>query len=222
MSQEEDQERVKKNPERVVDEDGKANDKIKNDILEIRQLVDVRDDDLFTAPLIDPELEINRQQATLAWGDTVRRFIRKIRVLLTKDELDESEKYFEEVHLGTETLVPPDTQEYQFSLFVTSDLEDEQIKHKLNLPRSMDPPEPEPFEFNGLKSILEYRTLTHSWTVCVNDDGPPPEHEYVNLQQHKPVPKYILEEALMQADEFLDKVGIGIETDRDGLVKDHI
>lgn len=200
------------NPDRsqseVQDEEGTVDRKIKNRILDARARVDEREDILFTQPIVDPELNLNRVDATRAWGNTVRQFIRSIEPLLRSDDIKNSEYYYAEVILGRETLVPPDSDKYQFSKFANEEISDKHLKRDMGLPPSFEPPEPVTVEFTGLGDILRQEMLHHKWTVDVADKGRPAIKE---LSVETPVPKFVYENAVRAADQFLQQAGVGMD-----------
>lgn len=203
-------------PEKVEDEEGTVARKLKDGIIEVRERVDEREDQLFVGPMVDEQLnrQISYGQALNAWGNTVRQYIRKIRPLLINDEVEDAKKYRENVELGTYVMPPPDHGGYRFSLFANPNVDATQLKQKMGLPRQTEPPEPREFTFNGLLSLLEQQRIEAQWAVKVSADGPEPEHETVYPSKTEPIPKFILESAVMHADEFLQSAGIGLNLDR--------
>lgn len=197
--------------ESVLDEEGEVDRKVKQRILNSRDRVDDREDLLFAAPLVNPELSFQPDKALSAWGNAVRQYLRNIEPLLTTDDIQQAKFYYRQIELGTETLTPPNTQEYKFSKFANETYNPSVLIRRMGLPRTCSPPEPETVSFDGLISLIETEVIEHRWTVCVDNNGPPPQHEYVELEVRRPVPRRILENAVRAADQFLQRAGIGLE-----------
>jgi hypothetical protein len=145
---------------------------------------------------------------------SVRQYLRSIKRLWLSDgqpTVDGVEKYWQEVVLGSETIVPPDRDDYPFSRVAVSDEDPKTLKRRLGLPWSASVPKPKTVTFEGLQSVLSQSRLAASWRVKVDDTGPPPDHEYVQLSIEQPVPKHILENAIEAADNFLQGAGVGFD-----------
>lgn len=198
---------------RVIDEEGSVDAKVKERILNSREAINENENILFTQRAIMPDINISRPQAIVAWGHSVRRYVRDVEILLSDDEIPESERYYEEIELGEVTLTPPDKSGYQFSLFSNPDLDNKQLKKRMALPHDCDVPEPVTRTFNGLRSIIESEdVISHEWQFFVDKTGPQSGWEIMTLEAQQPIPKDIYELAVRHTDQFLQKAGIGIET----------
>jgi len=196
----------------VTDEENGVDQQLKNQVLSIRQTVDQDERKLFVDRLRDPEIPYSRAEANQDWGLSVRQYLRAIKRLWDDEgKISGVDEYWRQMHLGSVTLVPPDTDGYQFSA-VAQDAPAADLRRHIGLPRGVDLPEPYEYVFRGLKDILNTRVVSQSWTVTVDNSGPPPAHERVMVQDATGVPKPVLENAVEAADAFLQQAGLGFET----------
>lgn len=193
------------------DDDNLVDRETRKHILNLRKQIDEDERNLFIESRTDPNVEIGREQATLYWSMSVRQYLRGIKRLWGNDrsQIKNADVYWEEYGedgLGEMTLVPPDTEDYQFSL-VGSDADHGAIKRELGLPASAELPQPRKRYFRGLADVLYTEAVSHTWTVTVD----PRNHKTVSVQTARPITKAILEEAIEVADEFLQQSGLGFE-----------
>lgn len=197
---------------KVTDEEHSVDQQLKNQVLAIRKTVDEDERKLYVDRLRDPELPYSRQEANQDWGLSVRQYLRAIKRLWDDaEQISGVPEYWRQMNLGTVTLVPPDADGYQFSA-VTQDAPPADLRRFIGLPRGVDLPEPYVYTFNGLKDILNTRIVSQSWTITVDNSGPPPAHKRVTVQDASVVPKPVLENAVEAADAFLQQAGLGFET----------
>jgi len=197
----------------VIDEEGSVDQAIKKRILNSRQAINENENMLFTERVISPEINLTEAQAVMAWGHSVRRYIRDVEVLLKDDEIPESSRYYEEVKLGEVTLVPPDTEEYEFSLFANEKWDNKTLKKQMGLPPGCEVPEPFTKTFTGLGELLESDdVVTHSWELYIDKTGAPEKWETVTLESGQVIPKEVYEKAVRFTDGFLQNAGIGVKT----------
>lgn len=194
----------------VKDEEGTVDRKLKDRILKSRNRIDDREDILFTQAKLDPQINISHEDAVEAWGNSVRQYIRSIEPVLRSDEIGRADFYYKEMVLGEETLTPPDTSEYDFSLFAEDSVSNTRLMMDMGLPHTFEPPEAVTVTFQGLVDIIELETIGHEWVVQTE------KHDFRNesverLSVSRPVPKYVLENAVRAADQFLQEAGIGLE-----------
>jgi hypothetical protein len=196
---------------KVTDEEHSVDKQLKNSVLKLRQTIDEDERKLYVDRLRDPEIPYSRMEANQDWGVSVRQYLRAIKRLWDEDEnMAGVTEYWRRKELGSVTLVPPDTNNYQFSA-VTQEASRPQLRRFIGLPRGVDIPEPFEYTFSGLGDILNTRIVQHSWTVTVDNSGPPPSHERVTVQDAQVVSKPILENAVEAADAFLQQGGLGFE-----------
>lgn len=200
----------------IKDEEEYVPKRVKKRILDSRERVNEREDELFTARVVDPEIDISEGQAVVAWGNTVKQFMRDIEVLLERLDIESASHYLHDVHLGEVSLVPPDMRGYAFSRVVDEQTDDAVLRQQLGLPRDAELPRPKGVPFNGLQSIIEREPiLQEQWRVCIDASGPPPAHQYLYPEVGQPVPKWIYENAIRAADRFLQDAGIGVDVKAD-------
>lgn len=194
----------------VQDEEEYVDKRIKKRILDAREQVDEMEQALFDEELLMTDVEIPHSQKAVAWGNTVRRFLRNIEVILVRMDIPEAEQYLEHVELGSVELVPPDKDGYAFSNVAHPDLDDQDVKRMLNLPPTVDLPHVQRRSFEGLRSVIESdAVLTGSWLVRVSD-GNPATRDVLELHTQRPVPKSLYEDAVRAADRFLFDAGVGL------------
>jgi len=195
----------------IDDEEEYVDKRVKKRILESREQVDKTEQALFDEEILMPDVQIPDAQKVIAWGNTVRRFLRNIETVLLQEEIDQAEHYHKELELGSIRIVPPDKNGFEFSLVGEEGITDKQLKRQLNLPSGADIPYPKPVQFTGLVSVLESDPiLSASWVVTLDDSGPPPTHEQITLQKQQPMPKSVYEDAIRASDRFLQQAGIGL------------
>lgn len=201
----------------IDDEEGLVDRQTKQQVLTLREQVDEDERLLYVERMSDPENPITAQQADEYWGVSVRQYLRSIKRLWNSAaelELATADRYWKETELGTETLVPPDSSGYEFSIVGRENQYAEaDLKQYLGLPRDTTLPQPHQKTFTGLRDVLNTSHLSKEWIVTVNNQGPPPLHDRVRLEAETPVPKHILENAIEAADAFLQESGIGFEVD---------
>jgi len=195
----------------IDDEEEYVDKRIKERILKSREQVDETEQALFDEELLMPDVQIPDPQKVVAWGNTVRRFLRNIETVMMQEEIDDAHRYHEEIELGTVQIVPPDTNGYEFSLIAQEGIDDKVLKRRFNLPSGAKLPKPKTIAFTGLKSVLEHDPiLTASWAVTIDDSGPPPMHDTITVNKQQPVPKSVYEDAIRASDRFLQQAGIGL------------
>jgi len=203
---------------RIDDEEGKVDTQYKNRIIQNRIRVDDAEEALLVDAATDPDVTASRAKRVSIWGTMVKQYLRTIEPILRSDDVDEAQRYYEEVEIGSVTLHPPDKDGYAFSTLQYRDFEDKQLRRALDLPRGASLPEPEHIQFNGLVSIIEApEILSHRWAVTVDDSGPPPTHEQVLLEQTEIPDKQLYVDALRYADQFLQEAGLGIDISAEGV-----
>jgi hypothetical protein len=198
----------------VADEEGIVDRKTKEHILSLRKQIDDDERQLYVELVASGR--ISRQEADEYWGISIRQYLRGIKRLWNSDSdqagVRNVEFFWEKKEIAEFDLPPPDAESYQFST-LDYDAEDlSSVKRSFGLPRTAELPEPRKQKFKGLQSVLSTRGLHETWRVKVNDSGPPPEHDYLTLERSMPVPKFVLEQAIETADNFLQQAGIGFET----------
>jgi len=198
---------------KVTDEEHSVVQQLKSSVLKLRQTVDDDERRIYTEKLRDPELRnYSRADANQDWALSVRQYLRAVKRLWDDGKpVSGVSEYWREKNLGSVELAPPDKGGYKFSA-VVQDAPPSQLRRFIGLPRGVDLPEPYEYTFRGLKDILNTRIVQQSWTVTVDNSGPPPLHERVTLQSANVIPKPVLENAVEATDAFLQQAGLGFET----------
>jgi len=204
----------------VSDDEEYTDKKIKQRILNHRELLNDTQHQLYSARLVEPDVSYSEFDALLSWGNLVRSYIRDLSLLLNNDQLAQAQYFREGVDLGRVTIVPPEKDGYDFSL-VAQDIDDDMLIRRWDgFQRGANLPEPKQIPFTGLHSIIEHdRAVEAHWTVVKNPRASRPNQEVITLHSQQPIPKRVYEKALMAADEFLQQCGIGLDinaSDYDG------
>lgn len=197
----------------VADDEQYTDKKIKARILNAREMLNDAQHELYSARLVEPEVQYSELDALLAWGNLVRSYIRDLSILLNNNDLRQAKHYREEVVLGRVQLIPPDQHGYEFSKIAYDGIKEEDLIREFEgFKRGADIPKPKERTFKGLMSLVEAESIIEEhWSVTRNPMEAGPNQERMTLQTQQPIPKYVYERALMAADEFLQQSGIGLE-----------
>lgn len=199
----------------VTDDENGVDQQLKQQVMAIRETVDNDERELYAGRMRNPELGYTRSEANQDWALSVRQYLRSIKRLWSPGgKISGVRQYWEELPLGTVELMPPNTKTYQFTAMAAAAERQPvaEVRRQYGLPRGADVPRPYEKEFQGLKDILNTRVVEHSWSITVDDSGPPPAHERVTVSNASAVPKHVLENAVEAADAFLQQAGLGFET----------
>lgn len=210
---------------KVIDEENRVDKRLKDRILDARERVAEREDACFVeAPLND--MDHSPSDLVQVWSTSVRQYLRTIEPLLRSDEISKSHHYYREIPILQDKLYPPDgktvvvteypgdkdpkvdSEEIIWSLFY----DDETNARDLVTDPQFEPPEPEPIELTGLKSIIETERIAYEWSILMN----PSTHfskpkRIARPKINRPLSKRTLENAVRKADRFLQQAGIGLE-----------
>lgn len=190
---------------RVRDEEGTVDEKVKSRILGARDRVDDAEFMLFIkAPA---EGNITREAQIQGYSMAVRQYIRAILPLLRSDEIAKSTYFLEEVPIADFQVPPPNgSEEWR----VLSQPGVDPIQHtKAVLPGSV--PEPKRFQIYGLRNLLKRERISFEWFVELKPSSSVDESGVEHLVVDQPIPKYVYDEAVEQADLFLHNIGIGVD-----------
>jgi len=194
-----------------VQDDGDVSSRLKRRIIDARQRVDDTEHYLYVEAPVEENKHVNNVQQDIYWGMIVKQFLRTIGPILRTDDLNEtadSTEYYEDVELGTLTLVPQDTEAVPFREYIQSGMTATQFRLRYGINDTADLPEPKGVEFTGLKEIMQSDgTVRESWSVVMEDGS------LVQTQAEQAIPKQVYERAITEADDFLQQAGIGIEID---------
>jgi len=191
-------------------EDGEYVDrKVKERILNSRQQVDSMEQTLFDEEVLMPDVQVSYIQKVVAWGNSVRRFLRNIEPILDLKTEDHGSYYLDEITFGTIHLVPPDQDGYPFSLVSDDTLTDSERRQLIGVGPDVTLPEVQDESINGLRDVVNTDpVLSASWTVRLSGRTPA-EREVLQLEAREPVAKSVYEDAVRAADRFLFDMGIG-------------
>jgi hypothetical protein len=216
----------------VIDEENRISNRLKDRILDARERVADREDDIFVgAPLTgDVALQPGRPaeaQLTNIWKTTVRQYLKTIEPLLRSEEIEDAPYYYTELPLVNTTVTPTDgetlivpnhprkdayTEEIQWSLFYDDNISNTKLLRASNtFGNNFEPPEPRRFTLTGLKDVIEKPETTFTWSVELNPDKFGPQLEVARPQRAVTLRREWLETAVRKADQFLQNAGIGLE-----------
>lgn len=198
---------------RVEDEEEYTDKKTKQRILNERDMLNEAQHELFSARLINPDVDYSQLDALMSWGNLVRSYLSDLSILLANDDLEHARYYRESVDLGSVQLVPPSKQGYDFGQIAYDGVtEEDLIREWPGFGRGAELPKPKTREFVGLSSLIKADPVVEAhWSVVKNPRASRPNQERLTLHAQQPVPKRIYEAALRQADQFLQECGIGLE-----------
>lgn len=209
----------KEKPEQVNNEENYSDQKIKERIHKSRtQLTEARNR-LETARLIEPSVEYSEFQANVAWGKLVQSYIRDLSILLNNENVPDSKYYRDDVELGYLTFVPQDVDGIPFSDIVYENVEQRDIvRSSTKLQRGAEIPKPDHIKFTGLLDLCQYDiVLEKQWSVVANPNAAGPNKTRIQTSDRKPIPQSVFKQALMEADEFLQGSGLGLDMSDSGV-----
>ena len=199
----------------VQDKEDYTDKKVKQRILNGREMLQSAEHELWSKRLVEPDAEYSELDALLSWGTLVRSYLRDLSVLLNHDGMANAKHYREQVEIGQVRLIPPDKHGYPFSRVAYPDIDaDELLKTTEfhDFERGAEMPTPKVRKFNGLQSLITAnKSVIGRWTVTKNPMQAEPNQKTIYLEAERPIPKYIYENALTHADQFLQQSGIGLD-----------
>lgn len=192
----------------VDDPDEYVDRRVKDRILQLKARVSDREDQLW-AGLLDPSTNYTEEHALQVWTNTVKLYLRELEPIILNVPSENNTEYYNNVHLGTVKLVPPDNNGIPFSHVARPDFSPADLERQLGV-YDIDWPEIHRQKFNGLKSIIEAEPVVHhEWYIKTGGWGP--SSETVTLQAAKPIPKRLLENAMRVSSKYLQEIGIGVD-----------
>lgn len=216
---------------KIEDEEGFVDKKQKQAILDLRNKVDDREDELMFAAGDD---RINETQAVGLYHRTINQFLRRIEPLLRSDEINGATQAYYYEPLGDVEIPPPPVE------FDTPQryLEREAIELKDRFDQAdADPqyvlaqrsniPTPKEKTVKGLKTVIERDGVSAEWEVGVtkiNDEelATFDRGEQITISNTVPFGWGILTNAVRIADSFLDNADLGLSAvnEQEGTMKD--
>ena len=197
----------------VADDENYTDKKIKNRLLNTRELLIEAKTELETKRLIEPDVEYGDFEAYAAWANLIQSYFYELGVLLNHPDVPQAQKYREDIELGSVTIIPQDTQGIPFSNIVYETIsEDDIIQSSSELGRGCDLPKPKTRTFTGLMDIARTDIiLEERWMVTANPRKSKPNQTRIEVVGQQPVPKEMFQKALVESDQFLQNVGIGLD-----------
>lgn len=185
--------------QRVEDEENFAVRQRLKAIVEARDAVDVRQDDVEQGL---SQGQISREESLELLFFAVRRYLARIEPLLTNEDLPQATHVYEEAPVGTLRVDPPE---------VDVDREKWRVVRE---------PEPIGREFSGLREVLEFEPFEHQWQVPIMkiQDGyvtTRGKRDTKELSRRVLLTRPMLLRAVRLADEFLEGAGVGLELGED-------
>jgi len=200
--------------QQVKDEEGQVDSKIKETIIQARNRVDKTRFQLDVQEPLSGDVDVSEPRKSQIYAKMVKQYLVRIEPLLSSPEIKGNDQYYTDAgeEISRFYLVPPETDGYDFSL-VMQDQDDKTLRRMIGLPKGVDLPEPEPVVFGGLKDVIEKPIVaSHQWEVCVSKNGAPVNWDYRYPTAEQMVPDSVYRDALRQSDQFLQEIGIGVET----------
>lgn len=194
--------------QKVTDEEGTVDQKVKARILKARERVDDAEAVLYVdAPTSD--VQVTRKQMHLGYVTMVRQFIRAIKPLLTSPKIPQADYYYSEVPLF-ETEVPPPDKRYEWSKFALPDVDETKLKMEMGL-RGVEPPRPKTVSVRGLNEVMTREEVNLQWSIDLNGGQKVAQSNMETLTRTFPLPKRVYDSAVEHADAFLQQAGVGLE-----------
>lgn len=203
----------------VQDTDNVLDRQLKKRLINLRNQVDERWDDIFVKSVIAGENPNTSPELLQAWGAAAKQYLTAIEPLLVDEDITDSQHYYREIPIGEVELVPPDTDDIPFSEIAQTEGNELHFRLRYDLPDRMELPESETVTFTGLREVIERPALlTHTWNLQAG-----PEHGGVlRLTARQVVPKEVYRNAVRHADQFLQNAGVGFEISAAGLAEDSL
>jgi len=197
----------------VSDDEEYTDKKIKQRLLNTRELLVTTKNRLETERLVEPDVQYSEFEAFAAWAGMVQSYLHELGILLNHDDIPQADYYANQIDLGKVWIVPEDTAGIPFSNIQYDDVDPEDIVYEsAELQRGADVPEPEKVPFQGLNAVAKTEiVLERRWTVLKNPMEAKPNQERITVVGREPVPKHLFQEALVQSDQFLQNCGIGLD-----------
>lgn len=205
----------------IDDEENYTDKKVKQRILSARDRVGRAHDQLYAERLVNPDASYSEQDVLFAWGNMVRAYVRDLGIFLNNDDLPSASQYRETVHLGEVVMIPQPAGDYDFSKVMYDAYDPKDLRRMWGFSRDTELPQPRTINFDGLMSIVERdNVLEERWMLCPNPREAPPNREYIETADRKPIPKHIYERALEVSDSFLNNIGIGVDVKAEDYTAD--
>lgn len=213
---------------RVDDEDRTVDRKIKDAILDARNRVEEREDQVFTQVPLDPQVKtISRSDQVQVWATSVNQYLTRIEPLLKSNEIERSNHYYREVKIADRTVYPRDgetpvlhkdgatKEQIRWSLLQSDQLSmRDLVAQGDTFGRGIEPPEEKRFTVTGLKEVIERPQQVFQWEVVLNPDEIGPVKKIARPVVQASLSKDELKLAVRLADEFLQEhAGIGVKMD---------
>jgi len=211
----------------VIDEENRISNRLKDRILDARERVAEREDDIFVGAPLNGDVAYSERQLTKMWQTTVRQYLKTIEPLLRSEEIEDAHYYYKELPLVDTTLKPldgetlivyndtdkdPESKEIAWSMFYQEDVSEMQILRGNSMfGTDFEPPEPKRFTLTGLKDVLDKHETTLTWNVVLNPDKFGPDLKFARPSRTVTLRRDWLETAVRKADQFLQNAGIGLE-----------
>lgn len=216
---------------KIEDEEGFVDKKQKQAILNLRDKIDDREDELMFAAGGD---NISNQQAVGLFHRTVNQFLRRIEPLLRNHELNGATQAYHHEFLGEVEIPPPPVEFSTPERFMDREqleLMDYYDQFESDpdyvLAKKSNIPTPKTMEVTGLKTVIEQDGVGASWEVGVtelkgNELATFDRGEEITISNTVPFGWGILQNAVRVADSFLDNADLGLSAvnEEEGTMKD--
>lgn len=202
---------------KIEDSEGYVDRRIKETILELREKVERRSDELMYANATE---QISDSNARAVYYRTVRQLLVRIEPLLRNEELNGATQAYLHVNLGTVEVPPPPIESDKPQRFLS--IEEKAVLREYSdndpqavLHRQEDVPVPKEKPVRGLKDIIEQDGKGAKWKVrAIEVDGKEVGRTHrgdeVTLSNYVPYDYGILINAIRVLDSFLDNADLGL------------
>lgn len=148
--------------------------------------------------------DMDEQVAVLLWGDRVREYLMSIEPLLRNFSLPNAEELYKERELGQVQVYPPDE--------LRNAAQGRRGESTSGLTVLNGDLEPRTHTIHGLKEVIDREYVEFSWSVQIRDPSRNPPRQSITETNSEALPRHILRKSVRDADEWLQNVGIGVET----------
>jgi hypothetical protein len=194
-----------------VTDDGSVDQRVKERILDSREKVDETRSMVYVQGALDPDINLSREELNHIYATAVREYIQNVEPILRDDDVEHAHHYYLEEPIASQNILPPEQADTDWATLAAAE-DPLPLMRQLGLPPDFEPPQPRTVELVGLADVLEVEQKQLTWTIIENPSAAPPNQRVRRLSKTWRPGRTVLNRAVRITDEFLHKVGIGIDT----------
>lgn len=177
----------------IGDDDATVDSRKKQQILDRREELDEWEMELYTQVGLG---EMSIEQANQLWGYRVRSYLKAVEPILVHGDLEHQDQVYQEQDCGQVQIPAPS--EFRSSRFEITG----------------DPPTPKRVPVQGIREVIEAKQVSATWEVQVRDQQSGERRKMITRSNSRALTYPVLETAVRVVDEWLQVVGIGIDTNQ--------